>query len=122
MPVVFDLAPDDRRVAYARSEIFREFDVYDDLYETELGSSAEPRRLTYGLRATEPAYAPDGSRLAFVARLGSGATWLGVLDLRTGQTARLLEASADEKIFTPDFTPDGAAIVFSQQHGNGRAI
>jgi hypothetical protein len=119
--VVFDLSPDGLRVAFARPDIYREYQLVDDLYEVELGTGRE-RRLTEGLRATEPAYSPDGSLLAFVGRAGSGSTYLALFDLRSARVTRLFDASADERVFTPAFTPDGRALVFSQQSGSARHV
>ncbi len=119
--VVFDLAPDDRRIVYAAASSFRERYYYEDLYEADLQAKAT-RRLTYGLRATEPAYAPDGKRVAFVGRGGAGWTYLGLLDLESLSVRRLLEAGPDARIFTPRFSPDGDTVYFTQQSGADRHL
>lgn len=117
----FDLSPDGARVAFSAGDVHREFNFYEDLYEADL-ATGRIERLTVALRATDPGYDPSGSRLTFVGRRGSGRTYLGVLDLRTRAVIALLEASSDERIFSPVFSPDGARIAFSQQRGGARHL
>jgi hypothetical protein len=116
-----DLSPDDRSIAIALPEVFEQYAIVEDLYEIEI-ATGRLTRLTRGLRATDPAWAPDGKSLAFVGRSGAGSTYLGVLDRASGAITRLLDAPFTERIYTPEFSPDGAAIVFAQQSGTGRRL
>ncbi|MBI3183824.1 MAG: PD40 domain-containing protein [Myxococcales bacterium] len=117
---VFDLSPDDSRIALAFPSVWQEHSFYDDLYEADL-STKELKRLTHGLRATEPSYGPDGHRLAFVGRSGAGWSYLGLFDLRTHDVRRLVEAGPAEKLFTPAFA-DEKTLIFTQQSGRARIL
>jgi Tol biopolymer transport system component len=59
---------------------------------------------------TEPAWAPDGARLAF-----AGGVWpdldIYVFDVATGQATRLF--ASDSTDYMPSWSPDGSRIVFA---------
>lgn len=80
------------------------------LYATERANLAQLRRVSDDTgSASEPAYSPDGSRIAFVSTR-DGNPELYVMDADGGNLARLTNhAQADGH---PVFTPDGQAIVF----------
>ncbi len=118
---IFDLSPDGKKLIFSSSEIFEEYSIFDDLYEVDLQTRSR-ERLSWGLRATEPAYSPDGKSVAFVARSGGGGTWLGLLTLEDRKLTRLYEPSVDNRVFTPSFSPDGGALVFSQQVDGARQL
>lgn len=75
-----------------------------------IGSSSE----------SEPAYSPDGNRIAFVRSTGAGdayASLIGIRDLATGAVT-LLEPTRTpftrrELILRPSWSPDGRQIIFS---------
>lgn len=117
----FDLSPDDRRAVISLTDIYEQYQVYEDLYEIDLATGALAR-LSDGLRATEPRYAQDGARIAFVGRAGGGHTYLGLFDRSKRTVERLVEAGPDERLFTPIFSPDGSTVVATQQSGAGRRL
>lgn len=116
-----DLSPDDRTLVIALPEVFEQYALVDDLYDLEI-ATGRITRLTRGLRATDPAWSPDGKAIAFVGRSGGGATYLGVLDRQSGAVTRMLEADFSERLYTPAFAPDGKSLVFAQQSGTGRRL
>lgn len=76
-----------------------------------------PQRLTSGSALEfEPAFSPDGQRLAYVtwSDLDMGA--VRILDLQSGESRSLFK---EKGIFrTPAFSPDGQSIVFVKEAGN----
>lgn len=69
-------------------------------------------RLTTELRATHPAYSPDGTQVAFIQN-GDGNTNLGILDLQSGDIRALTRFEDGTQVFTPRWSPDGQTIAFS---------
>ncbi len=117
----FDLSPDGNRVAFSAADVHDQFYVFEDLSEADL-KTHRTRRLTWGLRATEPEYAPDGKTLAFVGRSGGGFTYLGLYNFAARTVTKLYEPPLEGKVFTPTFTPEGDALVFGQQVNGGRHL
>ncbi len=116
-----DVSPDAVRVVISLPEVFEEYQTFDDLWEIRL-EDGDLVRLSHGLRATDPAYSPDGRTIAFVGRSGGGHSYLGLYDRATGEVRRVLEADERARLFTPVFTPDGQSLVFSQKRGTGRRL
>lgn len=81
----------------------------EDIWALPVGS-AQPIRLTDSLEDDRnPAWSPDGTKVAFTSRRDG--TWdLYVLDLTTGQLARLTDSSDYEGY--PTWSPDGAFIAY----------
>jgi hypothetical protein len=116
-----DISPDDRHVVLALPEVHEEYEVFDDLWRVSL-QDGDMVRLTHGLRATDPAFSPDGRRIAFVGRSGAGHSYLGILDLGSGEIRTLLQANERERLYSPVFAPDGRSVVFGQKRGVGRRL
>jgi TolB protein len=68
--------------------------------------------LTDGPGAIAPAFSPDGTQIAFQARLASGNDDLFIIDLDSGEVRRLTNGPLDES--NPDWSPDGTRIVFAR--------
>jgi Tol biopolymer transport system component len=95
------------------------------IYETDVDGST-PRRIDTGcslpacLGDTDPAYAPDGTKLAFVrtdAPAGDTArtSVLAVIDLRTGSVVEFEATRTDAGLRShrhPSWSPDGSQIAF----------
>ncbi len=83
-----------------------------DLWLVPADGSAEPRRFTSGHGAKfAPAWSPDGTRIAFVARLdGDEAGQLYIQPLAGGPARRWTDRPGG--IRTPRWRPDGGAILF----------
>lgn len=103
------------KLYYTKIEIARNTNYYNDLYSYDLASRKEVR-LTNGLRARDPALAPDGTRLLFVLNR-MGMTRLAMLDLAKGSRKPITEKDimpltpwGPEQYETPCFSPDGGRI------------
>lgn len=70
-------------------------------------------RLTTAMSAIDPAWSPDGSKIAFVRDTGSDEIWVMNAD-GSGQT-RLTSGYFDD---SPAWSPDGSKIVFSSKRPN----
>lgn len=87
----------------------------------------KPRKLTDD--GSEPNWSPDGTRIAFTSvRDDFGQTCfhecspsgeIYVLDIESGQTARLTESEANDG--SPAWSPDGDSIAFSSDRANREA-
>lgn len=116
-PVVFDLSRDNRWLVFAASEVYRENYVAEELFLVDREKQSRPQRLTFGLRGTDPAFHPDGTRIAFIGRSGAGSTYLGEYDLHSRQVRVLFTPPLGERLFTPAYGHDGETLVFTQQVG-----
>ena len=97
------------RIAFVRSG-----DVY-----TIAPDGTNLTRLTTGMQASEPAWSPDGSRLAVVSVRDGNAELYSVGTDGSG-IQRLTNDPADDR--SPSWAPDGATLVFaSDRHAVGTA-
>ncbi len=69
-------------------------------------------RLTHGLRASHPAYSPNGKQIALVIN-GRGSTNLAVMDVDGGNLRRLTSFDDGSQVYTPRWSPDGSQIACS---------
>ncbi len=101
---------DSEAVVYARQKATPEGFLYDDLYELTL-STREETRLTVRTRASQPAYHPNGSLIAYVGQEG-GTSNLFVLDKRTGDRKQVTFFKDGAQVTEPVWHPEGAWIYF----------
>ncbi len=116
----FDWRPDGEAIVYARRRDTPEGYLYADLYEIDLATE-EKTRLTTNQRATTPAYAPDGKRIAFVQQR-DGSTNLLVLDKATGEVRAVTGFDDGTQVSDPVWHPAGEWIYYARQLGDGRDI
>ncbi|MFI1176794.1 FG-GAP-like repeat-containing protein [Streptomyces melanogenes] len=83
------------------------------LYDPRTGG--EPTRLTEGY---QPAFSPDGSRLAFSRIVGSTGSQLFVRDLASGTETQLTSEPGDRMY--PRWSPDGEQLAFLDDPTNPR--
>jgi dipeptidyl aminopeptidase/acylaminoacyl peptidase len=77
-----------------------------------VAGGGEPRALTAAdVSSTEPAFSPDGKRLAFVRKGEDGKGQIHVLPLEGGESQRLTEMPLGA--FDPHWLPDGSGLVFA---------
>jgi uncharacterized protein YjdB len=90
------------------------------LYSAERSNLAQLRRVIGDTStATDPAFSPDGSRIAFVSTR-DGQPEIYVMDADGANPARLTNSPAPDG--NPSFTADGQAVVFHSQRTAHRQI
>src|SRR3954452_11731374 len=103
------LSPDGTTVAYVVTTPDRDADGYrSQVWTVAADGSSEPRAFTNGPHDSSPRWAPDGSRLAFVADDGDGVAQVHLVDAAGGaarQLTRLAAGAGD-----PQWAPDGSRI------------
>jgi Tol biopolymer transport system component len=102
---------DGRRLAYAKHE---KADIYgarrSDLFLYDLATKKETR-VTHALRASDPQFSPDGSRLVCVIN-GDGTHRLATMDADGKNYRVILAGEKGTQYYTPQFSPDGTRILF----------
>jgi Tol biopolymer transport system component len=125
-------SPDGRQIAFTRNEDVGEYTTFtdDDVFVMD-ADGVNVRQLTPevdGTSSSQPAWSPDGRRIAYVrgpSRSSAvvAATPLAfgeivVLDADGGKTTRLTRAEPDA---APAWSPDGREIVFVRGHDLNRS-
>lgn len=91
-----------------------------DIFTYDIDAEKETR-VTYAMRANEPAISPDGQLIAFVFEK-DGTANLGIVD-RNGKNFRQLTVWGNgEQVSNPKFSPDGKSIIFDYALTQGRDI
>ncbi|MDD5222797.1 MAG: DPP IV N-terminal domain-containing protein [bacterium] len=106
-------SPDGKRLVYSRDDLFDlKGNHFSDLYVYDLEESSE-MKITDGLRASNPVWSPDGTKIAFINNEG-GDRNLWLLDLSRDQDdlAPLTGFAGGSQIFSPVFSPSGDLIAF----------
>jgi Tol biopolymer transport system component len=101
-----DVSPDGKTIA---------FELLGDLYTVPIGGG-EARRITDGMAFdSQPRYAPDGSKIAFLSdRDGPENIWIAKND---GTDPKVLTKEKVNVLRSPEWTPDGHYIVVSKAGG-----
>jgi len=108
-------SPDGKWVVYSVTDpSYDEKEVSSDLWLVPADGSAAPHRITFSKSPeSDPAWSPDSRRIAFAAkREGDDATQIYILDVAGGgESERVTSISTGAR--SPQFRPDGKAILFS---------
>ncbi|HWK75298.1 MAG TPA: amidohydrolase family protein [Povalibacter sp.] len=88
------------------------------LWEQSLSGGPATRLLQGNAFVRNPAYSPDGSKLAYVAS-ENGKRRLDVYDFASKQTKTLFSVGGAEWPLFPSWSPDGRRIVFQHSRGLG---
>ncbi len=112
------VTPDGRWLVFHEADLWRTNYFFNDLYLFDR-TTHKKTRLTYGVRATNPAISPDGRRVVFEVN-DRGARGLGLIRLSECDVGRdgcpvtmLIPARNFEQTYTPAWSPDGREIAFS---------
>ena len=117
-----EISPDGRLVAYT----VRETNWDDNAYETEIwladasNPSAPPRQLTNGRKSSDsPAWAPDGSRIAFLSDR-TDKRQIYVINPLAGEAEAL--TSLEDGVTAFAWAPDGRTIAYTATEPKSNAI
>lgn len=91
-----------------------------DLYIYDIDRDKETR-LTYDLRANQPAVSHDGKKIVFLFEK-DGTTNLGMVDIDGRNFKRLTFFENGEQVYNPKFSYDDSFIVFDYSYLHGRDI
>jgi dipeptidyl aminopeptidase/acylaminoacyl peptidase len=115
------VSPDGRRVAFVVTRVDLDANRYRSaIWLAPVDGSAPPYPLTAGEHGDgQPAWSPDGRRLAFTRRREDGGSSLHVLPMEgPGETITVCERP--EPIGVPAWSPDGARIAFASRERSAR--
>ena len=100
------LSPDGRRVA---------FGALNQIWVMEIGR--RPRAITGGLYyKTDPAWSPDGTKIAYASDKSGKTMDLYVIDWRTGVERRVTALDGSAEV-SPAWSPDGRFLAYQDQNG-----
>lgn len=88
------------------------------IYRMPAGGGAAERVTFNGSYNISPAISPDGRTMAYITRAG-GAFRLSVMDLATGQSQQISDATDDE---SPSFAPNSKLIVYASRAGGKEVL
>ena len=106
-------SPDGKEITYSKTRFCpSQSSFLSDLYLINI-NTGKSNRLTYGLRASQPSFSPDGKRVVFVKSEGGNSN-LYLLDRKTKEIFPLTRSSDGlTQNFSPSFSPQGDKIVFT---------
>jgi len=115
-------SPDGRKIVYSKTTFYPPKRAFlSDLYSVDIKKGSETR-LTFGLRASQPTFSPDGEKIAFVKNEGGNSN-LYLLDLNTRDAFPLTnDYDGLTQNFSPAFSPDGEKIAFTSFRKRQRDI
>ncbi|MDX1672768.1 MAG: DPP IV N-terminal domain-containing protein, partial [Balneolaceae bacterium] len=116
----FSFSPEGGRLVFARNQVNERGELYDDLFIYDLERKSV-RRLTDSKRVSDPAWSPDGKRIAAV-RQQQGSTNLVLIDAESGKLTPLTDNRHGEQVYTPSWSPDGETIYYSYFDRGSRSI
>lgn len=113
----FSWAPDGRSIVYSKLRRGKNGRLVNDLMLYAL-ESGHRNALTHNLRATDPAWSPDGKQIVFCQHQGPLSN-LVLYEIETGKLTPLTRFDDWHEVFAPNWKTDGSAIAFSFIAPNG---
>ena len=105
------------RIAFSR----RTEDGNQDIYVIDSDGENFRRLTSYDDLTMSPAWSPDGRRIAFASRKGTGLPRIHQLNLETGEE-KVIEPNREGDHITPSYTPNGRELAFAVTGGNRSGI
>ncbi len=112
--------PDGKAIVYARRRTTQAGYLYGDLYEITLESEKEVR-LTHDARASHPAYAPNGRRIAFVSQR-DGSTNVTVLETASGNARSVTSFVDGTQVSDPAWQGEWIYFALLEPGAHGRDL
>jgi Tol biopolymer transport system component len=111
--------PGTNKIVYAKlSDDNPKWTDIHDLYVYDMDSEDETR-ITFGLRANNPAVSHDGKKITFIYQ-NDGTVNLGTVDIDGKNFKRLTFFEKGEQLFNPKFSQDDSFILFDYSYSNNR--
>jgi Tol biopolymer transport system component len=107
----FDVSRNGRKIAYAAHDAEGAFQIF----EMDADGSHRTQLTHNRTRAEEPAWSPDGTRIAYMGFTPDLSSEIFVIDVATGRSTRLTTTSDGRPAGSPAWDPSGTKIAF----GNG---
>lgn len=115
------VTPDGGKIIYSKlTDDNKNWISIHDIYIYDLAEEEETR-LTYGLRANNPALSKDGKRIAFLFQK-DGSTNVGLIDIDGKNFKRLTFFENGEQVYNPKFSEKDEYILFDYSYHNGRDL
>lgn len=102
-----DWSPNGRKIVFARDGALVIINAHGDVLDH---ISVEG--------AAQPAWAPTGDKIAFWHFTSTGAQ-IDVVDVSSGTVTHMTDPPAGESDHSPEWAPDGSAIVFTRERSSG---
>ncbi|USN48125.1 MAG: PD40 domain-containing protein [Pseudobdellovibrionaceae bacterium] len=104
--------PDSSGFVFDQLNTVNHYNSYRDLFFYDL-KTKQVRRITKGLRAHEPAFSPEGDRLAFI-KMGPNKSELALMSLPSRQTRIIYKPESGTRLSRPEFL-DKNTVAFSKK-------
>lgn len=116
----FSFSPAGNKLIFTRADLNQYGERYNDLYFYDFGSQ-KTGPLTHNERLHDPAWSPDGRKIAAI-QVNQGTANLVLVDSLNGSIQQLTNFDDGEQLYTPAWDPNGEQIYFSYQEKQGRSI
>jgi dipeptidyl aminopeptidase/acylaminoacyl peptidase len=116
-------SPDGKLIAFSANRTDNpDANDNNDIFVVEPQNGAKPRALTTSPGSdTSPVFSPDGKSIAYIAGGDPKDIWYATNTLAlvplTGGAPTMLTAGLDRNVSRPQFTPDGANLLFTLESG-----